>query len=140
MMLRQFSTILPIRASRPGLHEFTNAVHDFVADSGIREGLLTIFCRHTSASLVIQENAAPAARRDLEAYFERIAPENGAYEHDDEGPDDMPAHLRAALTATQLSIPVKAGEPMLGTWQGIFLFEHRHNMPERQVALHLIGE
>jgi len=139
-MLRQASTILSIRASRAGLHEFTNFVCDFVADSDIRDGLLTIFCRHTSASLLIQENAAPAARRDLQAYFERIAPENGPYEHDDEGPDDMPAHLRAALTATQLSIPVKDCKPVLGTWQGIFLFEHRRNTPEREIALHLIGE
>ena len=139
-MLRQASTTLAIRAPQPGLHEFTNSVQDFVAETGIRDGLLTIFCRHTSASLVIQENAAPAARRDLVAYFERIAPEDGPYEHDDEGPDDMPAHLRAALTATQLSIPVKNGEAVLGTWQGIFLFEHRRNTPERQIALHLVGE
>lgn len=139
-MIRQASTILPIRASRAGLHEFTNKVLDFIAGSGIGDGLLTIFCRHTSASLLIQENAAPAARRDLEAYFERIAPEGGAYEHDDEGTDDMPAHLRAALTATQLSIPVKDGRPVLGRWQGIFLFEHRRNTPEREIALHLIGE
>ena len=139
-MLRQSSTILSIRASRRELHEFTNSVREFVAGSGIREGLLTLFCRHTSASLLIQENAAPAARRDLEAYFERIAPEGGPYEHDDEGPDDMPAHLRTALTATQLSIPVIDGKLMLGTWQGIFLFEHRRNTPEREVVLQLIGE
>jgi secondary thiamine-phosphate synthase enzyme len=139
-MLRQASTTLAIRAPQPGLHEFTNSVQDFIAETGIRDGLLTIFCRHTSASLVIQENAAPAARRDLVAYFERIAPEDGPYEHDEEGPDDMPAHLRAALTATQLSIPVKNGEAVLGTWQGIFLFEHRRNTPERQIALHLVGE
>jgi secondary thiamine-phosphate synthase enzyme len=122
------------------VHEFTNLVREFVAESGIHDGLLTIFCRHTSASLVIQENAAPAARRDLETYFERIAPEDGSYEHDEEGPDDMPAHLRSALTATQLSIPVREGKPVLGTWQGIFLFEHRRNTPERQIVLHLIGE
>ncbi|HEX8937904.1 MAG TPA: secondary thiamine-phosphate synthase enzyme YjbQ, partial [Sphingomicrobium sp.] len=109
-------------------------------DSGVQEGLLTIFCRHTSASLIVQENAAPAARRDLERYFAQIAPEAASYEHDDEGPDDMPAHLRSALTATQLSIPVHGGTPVLGTWQGIFLFEHRSNRPERQIALHLIGE
>jgi secondary thiamine-phosphate synthase enzyme len=139
-MLRQSSTTLPIRATRRGLHEFTNSVREFVASSGIQEGLLTIFCRHTSASLVIQENAAPAARRDLEAYFERIAPEDGSYEHDEEGPDDMPAHLRSALTTTQLSIPVRQGQPVLGTWQGIFLFEHRRNTRERELALHLIGE
>jgi secondary thiamine-phosphate synthase enzyme len=139
-MLRQALTILPIRAHRRGLHEFTNFVEEFVAGAAIREGLLTIFCRHTSASLLIQENAAPAVGRDLEAYFERMAPEDGRYEHDDEGPDDMPAHLRTALTATQLSIPVKDGRLLLGTWQGIFLFEHRRNTPQRSIALHLIGE
>ena len=139
-MLRQASTSLSIRANRPGLHEFTDDVTRFVAESGIREGLLTVFCRHTSASLLIQENAAPSARRDLQAYFESIAPEGGPYEHDAEGPDDMPAHLRAALTATQLSLPVKDSRPVLGTWQGIFLFEHRRSTPERHVALHLIGE
>jgi secondary thiamine-phosphate synthase enzyme len=139
-MLRQASTTLSIRAPRPGLHEFTNSAADFVASSGIREGLLTLFCRHTSASLLIQENAAPAAGRDLERYFERIAPEDGPYEHDDEGPDDMPAHLRSALTATQVSIPVENGRLALGTWQGIFLFEHRRSTPERRIALHLIGE
>jgi secondary thiamine-phosphate synthase enzyme len=139
-MLRQSSTSLTIRASRPGLSEITNSVRDFVTGSGIQEGLLTLFCRHTSASLMIQENAAPAARRDLEAYFARIAPENGPYEHDDEGSDDMPAHLRSALTATQLSVPVQGGRLLLGTWQGIFLFEHRGNPPEREIALHLVGE
>jgi secondary thiamine-phosphate synthase enzyme len=139
-MVRQASTILSSRAAERGLHEFTASVCNFVRESGISEGLLTLFCRHTSASLLIQENAAPAARRDLEAYFSRIAPENGPYEHDDEGPDDMPAHLRTALTATQLSIPVQDGRPLLGTWQGIFLFEHRRNTPDREVALHLIGE
>jgi secondary thiamine-phosphate synthase enzyme len=139
-MLRQSSSILSLRASRPGLHEFTNSVQDFVVETGIREGLLTLFCRHTSASVLIQENAASAARRDLEAYFGRLAPEGGPYEHRDEGPDDMPAHLRAALTATQLCIPVKDGSLLLGTWQGIFLFEHRRNTPEREIALHLIGE
>src|SRR5438045_9582609 len=119
-MLRQFSATLPIRADRRGLNEFTPQVRQFVAESGISNGLLTIFCRHTSASLLIQENAAPAARRDLEHYFERIAPEGDHYDHDDEGSDDMPAHLRSALTATQLSIPVQNGRPVLGTWQGVF--------------------
>ena len=109
-------------------------------ETGVSDGLLTLFCRHTSASLLIQENAAPAVALDLQAYFARIAPEDGPYEHDDEGPDDMPAHLRAALTQVQLTIPVRDGRPVLGTWQGIFLFEHRRNMPERQIALHLVGE
>jgi len=139
-MLRQSSATLTIRASRPGLHEFTAEVREFVGSGGVSEGLLTLFCRHTSASLLIQENAAPAARRDLETYFARVAPEGGPYEHDDEGPDDMPAHLRSALTATQLSIPLQGGRLALGTWQGIFLFEHRKGTPERSIAVHLIGE
>lgn len=139
-MLRQSSALLPIRTSRRGLHEITPEVAHFVAESGIGEGLVTIFCRHTSASLLIQENAAPAAARDLEAYFERLAPEGGPYEHDDEGPDDMPAHLRTALTATQLSVPVSEGRLLLGTWQGIYLFEHRRQPHEREIALHVVGE
>ena len=139
-MLRQTSRTLSIRASRPGLHEFTSDVAAWLQTTGIRDGLLTLFCRHTSASLMIQENAAPAARRDLEAYFARIAPEGDSYEHDDEGPDDMPAHLRTALTQSQLSVPVQDGRLALGMWQGIFLFEHRNNTPERQMVLHLIGE
>ena len=139
-MLRQDRTKIAIRADGPGLVDFTSKVRDFVRDSGIAEGLLTLFCRHTSASLLIQENASPAARRDLERYFERIAPESPSYEHDDEGPDDMPAHLRAALTQTHLSIPVAGGQPLLGTWQGIFLFEHRRGPQNREIALHLIGE
>lgn len=139
-MLRQASHMLSIRASRPGLHEFTSEVAAWLQSTGIDEGLLTLFCRHTSASLLVQENAAPAARCDLEAYFERIAPENGGYEHDEEGADDMPSHLRSALTQTQLTIPVQSGRIMLGTWQGIFLFEHRRSPPARQIALHVIGE
>jgi secondary thiamine-phosphate synthase enzyme len=138
-MLRQASALLPIRADGPGLFVITDNVRAFVADSGIREGLLTLFCRHTSASLLIQENAAPSVRRDLESYFARLAPE-GPYEHDDEGPDDMPAHLRSALTATQLSIPVHDQKLLLGTWQGIFLFEHRRYAPAREIALHVVGE
>jgi secondary thiamine-phosphate synthase enzyme len=139
-MLRQSTGSLSIRAERPGLKDFTPKIADWIAEQGISEGLLTLFCSHTSASLLIQENAAPAARRDLEAYFEQIAPESAAYEHNDEGPDDMPAHLRSALTATQLSIPVTGGRLALGRWQGVYLFEHRRDPPERTVALHLLGE
>ena len=139
-MLRQISLPLSIRATRPGLHEITREVLDWVSSTAIRDGLLTIFCRHTSASLVIQENAASAVQRDLEAYFARIAPEDFPYEHDEEGPDDMPAHLRSALTQTQLAIPVRDGRPAFGRWQGIFLFEHRRNTPEREIVLHLVGE
>jgi secondary thiamine-phosphate synthase enzyme len=137
--MRQSSTILPIRAEGPGLRDFTAEVRKFVAESGVESGLLTIFCCHTSASLLIQENAAPAARRDLERFFARIAPE-GDYEHDDEGPDDMPAHLRSALTQTHLAIPVAGGDLALGTWQGIYLFEHRRSAPEREIALHIFGD
>ena len=130
-----------VRASRRGLHEFTDDVQAWVAKQDIRSGLLTLFCRHTSASLVIQENAAPAVRRDLEKFFDGLAPEGaGLYEHDDEGPDDMPAHLKTALTQVQLSIPVMDGKLMLGTWQGIYLFEHRSRPSQREIVLHLTGE
>ena len=139
-MLRQALTSLDVQARAQGLHEITGEVARWVAGSGIADGLLTLFCRHSSASLLIQENAASAARRDLEAYFERIAPESGGYEHDDEGPDDMPAHLRTALTHTQLTIPVQDGRMILGTWQGIYLFEHRREPSPRTIALHLVGE
>jgi secondary thiamine-phosphate synthase enzyme len=140
-MLRQSSTALLVGAPSQGLHEITDKVSEWVRGQGIDAGLLTVFCRHTSASLLIQENAASAARRDLETYFARIAPEDSSlYTHNDEGPDDMPAHLRTALTQTQLSIPVAGGRMALGTWQGIYLFEHRRDPPRREIALHLIGE
>ena len=122
-----------------GLHDCTRAVNRWVAATGITTGLLTVFVRHTSASLLIQENAAPEVRTDLEAYFARIAPESRDYEHDDEGPDDMPAHLRTALTQVQLSIPLIDGRLALGTWQGIYMFEHRRRPHRRSLALHLIG-
>jgi len=139
-MLRQAYTALNLSAPRQGLHEITDEIDSWVRDQAIGTGLLTIFCRHTSASLLIQENAASAARRDLETYFSRIAPVDPAlYTHNDEGPDDMPAHLRSALTQTQLSIPVEDGRMVLGTWQGIYLFEHRREPSRRQIALHLVG-
>ena len=124
-----------------GLVEITGAVTGWLRRQNVREGLLTLFCQHTSASLLIQENAAREVRADLEAFFDTLAPEDPTrYEHDDEGPDDMPAHLRTALTGVQLSIPVSAGRMVLGTWQGIYLFEHRRHPHEREVALHVIGE
>lgn len=138
--MRQITATLDLHARSQGLHDFTDQCARWVAGSGIGDGLLTLFCRHSSASLLIQENAAPAARRDLEDYFARLAPESAAYTHDDEGPDDMPAHLRTALTSVHLAIPVAAGKLMLGTWQGIYLFEHRRDPPPRQVVLHLAGE
>lgn len=139
-MVRQISGMLEVRVPSPGLYLITDRVSDWLAEQQVSTGLLTLFCRHTSASLLIQENAAPAARRDLERYFARIAPEGSVYEHDDEGPDDMPAHLRAALTQTQLSIPIHDGRMVLGTWQGIYLFEHRREPGTRQIAVHLVGE
>jgi secondary thiamine-phosphate synthase enzyme len=131
---------MEIQTERQGLVEITGRISHWVDASGFAEGLLTIFCRHTSASLLIQENAAPEVRTDLEAYFARIAPEDAfAYAHDDEGLDDMPAHLRTALTQVQLSIPVVGGALTLGMWQGIYLFEHRRRPHRRTLALHLIG-
>lgn len=140
-MLRQSITTIAATAPRQGLHEITSSVSSWVREQEIATGLLTLFCRHTSASLLIQENAANAPRRDLESFMARVAPENPSlYTHNDEGPDDMPAHLRTALTATQLSVPVEGGRMTLGTWQGIFLFEHRREPSRREIALHLIGE
>lgn len=140
-MLHQSLGLIRVDTSRPGLHELTRQVADWVDQQEIHTGLLTLFCRHTSASLLIQENAAPAARKDLEDYFARVAPEDpSAYTHNDEGPDDMPAHLRSALTATQLAVPVQDRRMLLGTWQGIFLFEHRRAPHRREIALHLVGD
>lgn len=139
--MRQAQYVLPVRAARRGLTEFTAAVRAWLATQDIRSGLLTLFCRHTSASLLIQENAASAVRRDLEKFFDELAPEGaGLYEHDDEGPDDMPAHLKTALTQVQLSVPIMKGQLMLGTWQGLYLFEHRSAPSTREIVLHLVGE
>jgi secondary thiamine-phosphate synthase enzyme len=139
--VKQATLILRISTGGRGLIEVTREVRGWLKGQSVSTGLVTIFCAHTSASLLIQENAAPEVRSDLEAFFERIAPENpGLYAHDDEGPDDMPAHLRAALTQVQLSIPVIDGQLVLGTWQGIYLFEHRRRPHERRIALHLLGQ
>ena len=139
MIMRQATGFLTIDTRRQGLLDISDVVRRWVADQRMRDGLLTIFCRHTSASLLIQENAAPEVRTDLEAYFARLAPESADYLHDDEGPDDMPAHLRTALTQVHLSIPVINGEMALGTWQGLYLFEHRRRAHRRSLALHIAG-
>lgn len=139
--MRQAVRTLSFRTHKRGLVEITDAAARFLGEERIRTGILTLFCRHTSASLLIQENAAPEVRADLEAYFARIAPEApGLYAHDDEGPDDMPSHLRTALTNTALSIPVTDGRMALGTWQGIYLFEHRARPHTREVVAHVLGE
>ena len=138
--MRQATGRIAIETRGQGLVEITRDVVGWVMAQGMEAGLLTLFCRHTSASLVIQENAAPEVRGDIERYFARIAPESADYAHDDEGPDDMPAHLRAMLTDVSLSIPLLGGRPALGTWQGIYLFEHRRRPHRREVVLHVIGE
>jgi secondary thiamine-phosphate synthase enzyme len=139
--MKQASGTLHIDTHGQGLVEFTDDVLAWAADTGVSEGLLTLFCRHTSASLLIQENAAREVRADLQDFFANLAPEDPTrYRHDDEGPDDMPAHLRTALTTVQLSIPMRDGKPVLGTWQGIYLFEHRKRLHRREVAVHLIGD
>jgi secondary thiamine-phosphate synthase enzyme len=139
--MRQFADIIRVQTRGRGLIEITRGVAGWVEPHRLRTGLVTLFCRHTSASLIIQENAAPAVRSDLEAFFERIAPEDPRrYAHDDEGPDDMPAHIRAALTGVNLSIPLIEGRLALGTWQGVYLFEHRRAPHQREIAAHAIGE
>lgn len=138
--MEQLQTTLVIPTRSQGLIDITHEVSSWLANSGIQSGLLTLFCRHTSASLTIQENADPDVQRDLETFFSRLVVEDPAlYRHTAEGPDDMPAHIRAALTQTQLSIPVESSQLLLGTWQGIYLFEHRRAPHRRQVALHLLG-
>ena len=139
--MRQAVDILSISTRGRGLVEVTSDVLNWLKRHSIQAGLLTLFCRHTSAGLLIQENAARDVRADLETFFDRLAPEDvNQYRHRDEGPDDMPAHIRTVLTGVQLSIPIVPGELSLGTWQGIYLFEHRRASHRRQIALHLIGE
>jgi secondary thiamine-phosphate synthase enzyme len=139
-MLSQSVHSLEVSTRGQGLYEVTSNVIQWVRQQTMQTGLLTVFCRHTSASLLIQENADPTVRRDIKAYFDRIAPEDGPYDHNSEGPDDMPAHLKTALTQVQLSIPVVNGSLALGTWQGVYLFEHRVRSHRREIVLHLIGE
>jgi secondary thiamine-phosphate synthase enzyme len=139
--MRQYSHTLSLESRTRGLTEFTKPVRQFVADSGIRDGLLTVYCRHTSASLVIQENADPDVCADLQAFLARLVTDGDPlFRHRIEGPDDMPAHIRAALTQTSLTIPVIGGRVALGTWQGVYLWEHRHEAHRREVVLHVIGE
>lgn len=139
--MRQFVDTLRIATSGRGLFEITRVAVDWLRPRQVRTGLLTLFCRHTSAGLLIQENAAGDVRADLETFFERIAPEEaGRYRHADEGDDDMPAHIRTALIDVHLAIPIMDGRLALGTWQGIYLFEHRRAPHTREIAAHLIGE
>lgn len=139
--MRQISHQLTISTRGKGLYSINRQVADWVADSGMWQGLLTVFMQHTSASLVIQENADPDVQTDLEKFFARLVPEGDPiYDHTTEGPDDMPAHVRAALTQTSLSVPLVSGSLALGIWQGIYVFEHRSSGQRRNVMLHLIGD
>ena len=140
-MFRQVSHELTLATRGRGLHDFTREVEAWVSRNHFKEGLLTIHLQHTSASLLIQENASPDARRDLEAFFQRLVPDGDRlFEHTLEGDDDMPAHIRTALTTVNLSIPVRNGQLALGTWQGIYLWEHRLRGQARHIVLHFIGE
>jgi secondary thiamine-phosphate synthase enzyme len=140
-MLSQSTTVLDVTTRGRGLAEITDRVERWVAATGASEGLLTLFLRHTSASLLVQENADPDVQGDLERFFARLVPDGDPlFRHTTEGPDDMPAHVRAALTQTQLSIPLLDGRLALGTWQGIYVYEHRRAGHRRQVVLHLLGE
>jgi len=139
--MRQRQHRLQFHPDGRGLFEITSAVADWVAGAGVQTGLLHLFVQHTSCSLLIQENADPSVRHDLERFFARLVPDGDPlFRHVSEGPDDMPAHVRAALTQTSLSIPVRAGRLALGTWQGIYLYEHRLRPGPRRVILHLLGE
>jgi secondary thiamine-phosphate synthase enzyme len=138
--MRQFSHTLTIDTGGPGLYEITAPVVNWCGNQEIVDGLLTLFIQHTSASLTIQENADPDVCRDLLDFFNRIAPQGGSYLHSAEGPDDMPAHIKSALTQTQLTIPFLNNHLALGTWQGIYVFEHRNHTHRRRVMMHLMGD
>ena len=140
-MLRQVLHEIRIPTRGRGLYDFTAEVANWVAQNGLRNGLVTLHLRHTSASLLIQENADPDVRRDLENFFARLVPDGDPlFSHTAEGDDDMPAHIRTALTAVNLSIPVSQGQLALGTWQGIYLWEHRRAPNSRAVTVHFVGE
>lgn len=139
--MKQAQGVLIVRARSQGLSEVTDEIAEWVATQNIRDGLLTVFIRHTSASLLIQENADPDVQHDLEAFLAKLVPEDSRlYRHVTEGPDDMPAHIKGALTQTQCGIPVAGGRMMLGTWQGIYVFEHRTKPHDREIVLHFVGE
>ncbi|HXP34117.1 MAG TPA: secondary thiamine-phosphate synthase enzyme YjbQ [Chthoniobacterales bacterium] len=139
-MMRVQQEKFEVRTNGKGTYEITDQVQDKIDKSGVRNGVVTIFVQHTSCSLTMMENAAPAARRDVERFFEQLVPEDADYEHDDEGPDDMPSHIRMVLTRTNESVPIVDGKMELGTWQGLFLFEHRRDTHRRKVSATIIGE
>jgi secondary thiamine-phosphate synthase enzyme len=137
--MQQALETLTFRTDGTGLHEITGEIADWLHGTGIATGVLTLFCQHTSAGLLITENASPAVPRDLLRWLARTAPEGNGYEHADEGPDDMPAHIRSVITGNSLTLPVAEGRMTLGTWQGVFLAEHRHRPHRRKIVAHLLG-
>ena len=139
--MKQFSHSITFQTTGSSLLDITGPIREWVSDQGLSEGLLTMFIRHTSASLTIQENADPDVLFDLNHFFRKLVPEDERlYRHNAEGPDDMPAHIKSALTQTQLNVPLTANDLMLGTWQGIYIFEHRAHAHKRTISLHLMGE
>ena len=137
--MKQYITTISITTNGQGFYEITDLISKWVDKLKLEKGLLTIFVRHTSCSILIQENADPDVQKDLAVFFDKIAPENKNYIHDSEGPDDMPAHIKSALTQTQLTIPIEKKQMTLGTWQGIYVFEHRKKNHKREIKLHCIG-
>ena len=139
ILVRVHQRVATVATNGRGLYDVTAVVAAIAADAGVETGLCSVFLRHTSASLVVQENADPAVLRDLERWMARLAPEDASYEHDAEGPDDMPAHLRSAVTSSSVSIPVTAGSLALGTWQALYLWEHRRDAHRRELVVHVAG-
>ncbi len=140
-MIEQATQSITVTTSGQALYEVTREIADWMNDQSIAEGMFTLYCRHTTASLVIQENADPSARHDLEQWLKRLVPENDPeFTHTSEGPDDMPSHVKAALTSTTLSIPIDGGKLALGIWQGIYLWEHRNHPHRRNIVIHILGD
>jgi secondary thiamine-phosphate synthase enzyme len=138
--MQQTLSILTFQTGGVGLYEVTDEIGEWIAGTGIARGILTLFCQHTSASLLITENASPAVKRDILRWLDMAAPEGDGYEHDSEGRDDMPAHVKAMLTGNSLTVPLADGKMMLGSWQGVYLVEHRHDAHKRYVVAQAIGD
>ena len=137
--MEQYIETISLATKGQGLYEITSKISEWLSKQKIKKGLLTIFLQHTSCSLIIQENADPDVKKDLKKFFDQIAPESNNYIHQSEGPDDMPAHIKSSLMQTHLSIPIENNQMVLGTWQGVYIFEHRHKSHNRKIKLHCIG-
>ena len=137
--MEQYIETISLATKGQGLYEITSRISEWLSKQKIKKGLLTIFLQHTSCSLIIQENADPDVKKDLKKFFDQIAPESNNYIHQSEGPDDMPAHIKSSLMQTHLSIPIENNQMVLGTWQGVYIFEHRNKSHNRKIKLHCIG-